>query len=54
MCGIVGIREPDDFDEWGRQTEATLAAIVGRARDPGTLDNFCCGTSCRTPAHAST
>jgi hypothetical protein len=22
-------REPDDFDEWGRQTEATLAAIVG-------------------------
>src|SRR3984893_13530953 len=22
-------REPDDFDEWGRQTEATLAVIVG-------------------------
>ena len=22
-------READDFDEWGRQTEATLAAIVG-------------------------
>src|SRR6202047_2702914 len=25
-------READDFDEWGRQTEATLAAIVGIER----------------------
>ena len=22
-------REPDDFDKWGRQTEAMLGAIVG-------------------------
>jgi hypothetical protein len=28
VANVLG-REPDDFDEWGRQTEATLAAIVG-------------------------